>query len=109
MNVIFGEKRPIASAVAGVGPCSATGHVHSTYTSSDQASDVKIGLEKMDEVVVTSKGKKRRGQETRNVLAVYKHRGAQLILAQTRALHPFRREGVFCRADRGEWAGQVTD
>lgn len=46
-------------------------------------------------------------ERTRDVLAVYKHRGAQLVLAQTRKRHPFRQEGVFCRADRGEWAGQV--
>lgn len=52
----------------------------------------------------TLSGKKSR---TRGVLAVYKHRGAQLVLAQTRKRHPFKQEGVFCRADRGEWAGQV--
>lgn len=44
---------------------------------------------------------------TRKVLSVYRSRGAQLLLAQTRNRHPFRQEGVFCRADRGEWAGQV--
>jgi len=49
-------------------------------------------------------GKKRR---TRDVLAVYRHRGAQLVLQQTRRRHPFRMDGVFCRQDRGEWAGQV--
>ncbi len=53
-------------------------------------------------VGVTSK--KRR---MRDVLAVYRHRGAQLVLQQTRKRHPFRMDGVFCRQDRGEWAGQV--
>lgn len=43
----------------------------------------------------------------RDVLAVYRHRGAQLVLAQRRKRHPFRMDGVFCRPDRGEWAGQV--
>lgn len=50
-------------------------------------------------------GRKRR---VRDVLAVYRHRGAQLVLEQSRKRHPFRQEGVFCRQDRGEWAGQVT-
>lgn len=49
----------------------------------------------------------RKQSRTRDVLAVYKHRGAQLVLAQTRKRHPFKHEGVFCRADRGEWASQV--
>lgn len=49
-----------------------------------------------------------KGGRVREVLAVYKHRGAQLVLAQSRNKHPFRAEGVFCRPDRGEWAGQVT-
>ncbi|CAN0545917.1 unnamed protein product, partial [Ectocarpus sp. 8 AP-2014] len=44
----------------------------------------------------------------RDVLAVYRHRGAQLVLEQSRKRHPFRQDGVFCRQDRGEWAGQVT-
>lgn len=52
---------------------------------------------------VTSKGRK-----MRDVMAVYRHRGAQLVLEQSRKRHPFRMEGVFCRQDRGEWAGQVT-
>lgn len=51
---------------------------------------------------------KRGGKRMREVLAVYKHRGAKLVLAQSREIHPFRTEGVFCRPDRGEWAGQVT-
>lgn len=54
---------------------------------------------------VKKEGKK---QKARNVLAAYKHRGAQLVLAQIRKQHPFRVEGVFCRPDKGEWAGQVT-
>lgn len=45
----------------------------------------------------------------RDVNAVYKHRGAQLVLAQSRNKHPYRVDGMFCRPDRGEWAGQVTD
>lgn len=57
-----------------------------------------------DELVAGAR-KTKRG--LRDVLAVYKHRGAQLVLAQSRKRHPFRQEGVFCRADRGEWAGQV--
>lgn len=54
---------------------------------------------------VGATGKKRR---MRDVLAVYRHRGAQLVLEQSRKRHPFRQDGVFCRQDRGEWAGQVT-
>lgn len=50
---------------------------------------------------------KGKGDRAREVLAVYKHRGAQLVLAQSRNKHPFRAEGVFCRPDSGEWAGQV--
>ncbi|CAM9852836.1 unnamed protein product [Scytosiphon promiscuus] len=48
-----------------------------------------------------------RGRRMRDVLAVYRHRGAQLVLEQRRKRHPFRMDGVFCRQDRGEWAGQV--
>ncbi|CAM9262801.1 unnamed protein product, partial [Hapterophycus canaliculatus] len=48
-----------------------------------------------------------RERRTRNVLAVYRHRGAQLVLEQSRKRHPFRMNGVFCRQDRGEWTGQV--
>lgn len=48
-----------------------------------------------------------RGRRMRDVLAVYRHRGAQLVLEQSRKRHPFRMSGVFCRQDRGEWAGQV--
>lgn len=47
-------------------------------------------------------------KKMRDVFAVYKHRGAQLVLAQSRNKHPFRVDGIFCRPDRGEWAGQVT-
>lgn len=50
-----------------------------------------------------------RNKKMRDVFAVYKHRGAQLVLAQSRKKHPFRVDGTFCRPDRGEWAGQVTD
>lgn len=49
-----------------------------------------------------------RKRRMRDVLAVYRHRGAQLVLEQRRKRHPFRQDGVFCRQDRGEWAGQVT-
>lgn len=48
-----------------------------------------------------------RGRRFRDVLAVYRHRGAQLVLEQSRKRHPFRMDNVFCRQDRGEWAGQV--
>ncbi|CAM9717536.1 unnamed protein product, partial [Ectocarpus sp. 13 AM-2016] len=48
-----------------------------------------------------------RKRRMRDVLAVYRHRGAQLVLEQSRKRHPFRQDGVFCRQDRGEWAGQV--
>lgn len=54
-------------------------------------------------VGVTSKGRR-----MRDVMAVYRHRGAQLVLEQSRKRHPFRMDGVFCRQDRGEWTGQVT-
>ncbi|CBN77134.1 hypothetical protein Esi_0036_0099 [Ectocarpus siliculosus] len=47
-----------------------------------------------------------RKRRMRDVLAVYRHRGAQLVLEQSRKRHPFRQDGVFCRQDRGEWAGQ---
>lgn len=53
--------------------------------------------------------KSERNRKMREVFAVYKHRGAQLVLAQSRKKHPFRVDGMFCRPDRGEWAGQVTD
>lgn len=51
----------------------------------------------------------RNKKKMRDVFAVYKHRGAQLVLAQSRNKHPFRVDGMFCRPDRGEWAGQVTE
>eukprot|EP00903_Cladosiphon_okamuranus_P008959 g8573.t1 len=48
-----------------------------------------------------------KGRGMRDVMAVYRHRGAQLVLEQSRKRHPFRMDGVFCRQDRGEWSGQV--
>lgn len=71
------------------GPCSGGGHGNS------------------NESLETDPGRVKE-RERRGVLAVYRHRGAQLVLEQTRKQHPFRQEGVFCRANRGEWAGQVT-
>eukprot|EP00752_Nemacystus_decipiens_P007282 g6518.t1 len=58
-------------------------------------------------VGVTAVGVASNRKRMRNVMAVYRHRGAQLVLEQTRKRHPFRMDGVFCRQDRGEWAGQV--
>lgn len=55
-----------------------------------------------------AKGKEKSGRKLREVLAVYKQRGAQLILPQARKPHPYRQDGVFCRQDTEEWAGQVT-
>ncbi|CAM9271234.1 unnamed protein product, partial [Discosporangium mesarthrocarpum] len=46
-------------------------------------------------------------KEGRGVMVVYKDRGARLTMPQRREQHPFQQKGVFCRADRGEWAGQV--
>lgn len=57
---------------------------------------------------LSAKGRERNGRKVREVLAVYKLRGAQLILPQARKPHPYRQDGVFCRQDTGEWAGQVT-
>ena len=55
----------------------------------------------------TAGGVTSKGRRMRDVMAVYRHRGAQLVLEQSRKRHPFRMDGVFCRQDRGEWAGQV--
>lgn len=79
----------------------------SAGSSANHTADSKksIGHESAD---LSVKGRGRNGRTVREVLAVYKQRSAQLILPQARKLHPCRQDGVFCRQDKGEWAGQVT-
>lgn len=87
-----------------------TGHVREGNQRGDNQQENHGALkhDSGDVVAGGSAAEKATSKASRRVFAVYKHRGAQLVLAQTRNRHPWRRDGVFCRADRGEWAGQVS-
>lgn len=98
-----GRTQSSSSAAGSVGPGGVNETREAQSVAAGRAATAGTGKAMRAAAVgVTSKGRR-----MRDVMAVYRHRGAQLVLEQSRKRHPFRMEGVFCRQDRGEWAGQV--
>lgn len=103
---VDGRSESSSSASAGVGPGDTNETREAQAVAAGTAATAGNGQVTHSAAAATV-GVTSKGRRMRDVMAVYRHRGAQLVLEQNRKRHPFRMDGVFCRQDRGEWAGQV--
>lgn len=105
---VDGRARSNSSAPAGVGPGGMNESREALAGAAERAVTAGSGQAMhAAAAAATAVGAASKARKMRDVMAVYRHRGAQLVLEQSRKRHPFRMDGVFCRQDRGEWAGQV--